>query len=405
MTAADSTPLDSLTPREREVLHHVAQGLSLPEIAQKLHRSLKTIESHRLSLGRKLGASNRVELTRIAIASGLAPIEVSAEDAAAESAKNAAARRDLETRAQALKSFQEINDEVFSATGPTFLRRLVLSMSRVLGVQTACLSTLAHDNGEHVLYTLAICNQGVMLDPESYIARCTPCEDVLLTGQACYIGGLKDRFPEDPYLDQLGKESYIGIRLEDEQGGVLGTMSVLDDKPIEDIEQIETILRMFAPRIAAELAQLAISDRVRELSEDLESEVEKRTAELGKATHIFQSLVSKSSDGFCGADSDGNVTLMNPSLCETLGRNVGEVVGVMNVDDLVCPDDLEKMHANHYQQTHQRTNIYRARFLHADGTPIAFDITSHAQVDDAGNHLGCFAVMTSDTANSPPASG
>ncbi|XAM00825.1 LuxR C-terminal-related transcriptional regulator [Phycisphaeraceae bacterium D3-23] len=388
--------LESLTPREREVLTYVAQGLSLPEIAQKLHRSLKTIETHRLSLGRKLDASNRVELTRIAIASGLAPLEVSIEDTKTESAKNAAVRRELEGRARALKFFQQINDEVFSATGPTFLRRLVLSMSRVLGVQTACVSTLSYNKGDQILYALALCNQGVMLDPETFIAQCTPCEDVLLTGHACYIGGLSERFPEDRYLEKLGKESYIGVRLEDQQGGALGTMSVLDDKPIENGAQIETILRMFAPRIAAELAQLAISDRVRELTEDLESEVEKRTQELGRATSIFHSLVSRSTDGFCGVDSDGLVTLVNPSLAEVLGREVGDMVGKMNIVELVHPDDLDDFQTHRYEQTRQRTNRYRIRLINADDQAVAFDVTSHAQVDDSGSHLGCFAVLTPD---------
>jgi len=194
----------------------------------------------------------------------------------------------------------------------------------------------------------------------------------------------------------LGDASYVGIRLEDQQGGVLGVMSVLDDEPLDDELQVEIILRMFAPRAAAELAQLAISDRVRELTEDLESEVEKRTAELGNATAIFHSLVSRSTDGFCGVDDQGTITLMNPSLCDLLARNVGDVVGEMNIVDLVHPDDREDFQTHRYNQTQQRTNLYRVRLLHADGTPISFSVTSHAQVDDHGVHLGCFAVLTPD---------
>ena len=396
MTTAAQSLLDALTPREREVLTLVAQGLSLPEIAEKLHRSLKTIETHRLSVGRKLKASNRVELTRIAIAGGLAPIEIEGEDLIAESAKTASARKDLEGRARALQCFQQINDEVFSATGPTFLRRLVLSLTRVLGLRSAVICLLSYEDGEQVLTTLALCSRGTMLDPETYFARCTPCESTLLSGQACYTDGLAERFPEDGYLELLGDASYVGIRLEDQQGGVLGVMSVLDDEPLDDELQVETILRMFAPRAAAEIAQLAISDRVRELTEDLESEVEKRTAELGNATAIFHSLVSRSTDGFCGVDDQGTITLMNPSLCDLLARNVGDVVGEMNIVDLVHPDDHEDFQTHRYNQTQQRTNLYRVRLLHADGTPISFSVTSHAQVDDHGVHLGCFAVLTPD---------
>lgn len=67
-------PLAGLTPREREVLHHIGMGLPSAEIAKALDRSVKTIEGHRISLGIKLGASNRVQLARIAIRAGLAPL-------------------------------------------------------------------------------------------------------------------------------------------------------------------------------------------------------------------------------------------------------------------------------------------------------------------------------------------
>ena len=70
-------PLGSLTPREREVLQHIGMGLPTAEIARKLHRSVKTIEGHRVSLGLKLGVSNRVQLARIAIRSGLSPLSSS----------------------------------------------------------------------------------------------------------------------------------------------------------------------------------------------------------------------------------------------------------------------------------------------------------------------------------------
>lgn len=69
-----------LTDREREVLALIAEGLTVPEIARRLHRSRKTIESHRLSLGRKLGVENRVKLARLAIQAGLAPLEVSEQE-------------------------------------------------------------------------------------------------------------------------------------------------------------------------------------------------------------------------------------------------------------------------------------------------------------------------------------
>jgi DNA-binding CsgD family transcriptional regulator len=69
------TPLSKLTDREIEVLRMIAMGDSQAEIAAKIHRTVKTVEWHRASLGRKLGATSRVELARLAIRYGLVTTE------------------------------------------------------------------------------------------------------------------------------------------------------------------------------------------------------------------------------------------------------------------------------------------------------------------------------------------
>jgi DNA-binding NarL/FixJ family response regulator len=56
--------LESLTPREREVLQLIARGYLYKEIAARLHLSVKTIEAHVSSVLRKLQLSTRHELTR-----------------------------------------------------------------------------------------------------------------------------------------------------------------------------------------------------------------------------------------------------------------------------------------------------------------------------------------------------
>ncbi|HBS29268.1 MAG TPA: hypothetical protein DEB06_07410 [Phycisphaerales bacterium] len=67
----DWGPLAGLSPRELEVLTRIARGLSMREIAREMERSVKTVEFHRSALGAKLGVTNRVELTRLALRAGL----------------------------------------------------------------------------------------------------------------------------------------------------------------------------------------------------------------------------------------------------------------------------------------------------------------------------------------------
>ena len=60
-----------LSPREREVLQLLAEGMSAKEIAAFLHISRKTVESHRRRIMDKLGIQNIAQLTKFAIREGL----------------------------------------------------------------------------------------------------------------------------------------------------------------------------------------------------------------------------------------------------------------------------------------------------------------------------------------------
>lgn len=56
-----------LTDREREIAQLLAEGRSNKEVAARLHISFKTVETHRATIMRKLGASSIVELVHYAI--------------------------------------------------------------------------------------------------------------------------------------------------------------------------------------------------------------------------------------------------------------------------------------------------------------------------------------------------
>jgi DNA-binding NarL/FixJ family response regulator len=64
-------PVIPLTPREEEVVKLIAEAYTNAKIAQTLHVSEKTVESHRANVLRKLGMRDRVELVRYAIRRGL----------------------------------------------------------------------------------------------------------------------------------------------------------------------------------------------------------------------------------------------------------------------------------------------------------------------------------------------
>jgi len=67
--------IDDLTPREREVLVHIAEGQSNAEIAQELVISVKTVDRHRENIMRKLNMHSRIDLVKFAIKRGLIDLD------------------------------------------------------------------------------------------------------------------------------------------------------------------------------------------------------------------------------------------------------------------------------------------------------------------------------------------
>lgn len=70
-SSAGKTPIETLSEREREVLAKVARGYTNQQIADEISLSVKTVESYRARLMKKLGLKDRSDLVRLAIELGL----------------------------------------------------------------------------------------------------------------------------------------------------------------------------------------------------------------------------------------------------------------------------------------------------------------------------------------------
>ncbi len=64
-------PYDSLTPREREILHLIIEGHTNAQIAARLVLSPRTVELHRSRIMKKLGLHNQTDIFRYALERGI----------------------------------------------------------------------------------------------------------------------------------------------------------------------------------------------------------------------------------------------------------------------------------------------------------------------------------------------
>jgi len=67
IAAGDGHPASALTAREQQVMEMLSRGLTNREIAEHLEISIKTVDTHRGHVLKKLGLRNNSELTRFAI--------------------------------------------------------------------------------------------------------------------------------------------------------------------------------------------------------------------------------------------------------------------------------------------------------------------------------------------------
>ena len=68
-------PYDSLTPREREILHLIVEGNTSVQIASRLVLSPRTVELHRSRIMKKLDLHNQTDIFRYALERGILPTD------------------------------------------------------------------------------------------------------------------------------------------------------------------------------------------------------------------------------------------------------------------------------------------------------------------------------------------
>lgn len=73
--SAEENPFNALSDRELQIMIMITRGDKVPDISEHLNLSTKTINSYRYRMFEKLGVSNDVELTHLAIRHGMLKTE------------------------------------------------------------------------------------------------------------------------------------------------------------------------------------------------------------------------------------------------------------------------------------------------------------------------------------------
>ena len=308
------TPCAHVVGRE---FRYVASGVAV-EFPRGSLFAAKGMDSYaafplRDSQGEALGllvAMDRVPIAGGNVAHAEAMLKIVAGRAAAEIERT---RTDEVLRAAALAVSGARSDTVFD--------ELVKLLATILHVEIAFIARRAADEPSQ-LTMLAMQYDGQVLHDIRYAITGTPCESVLGQHFRAYPSDLQALFPEDEEAKMQGAISYAGYPLTALDGTPLGVVSVASRRPMAQLDRVESMLKIFAMRAAAEVERLAASEALQQSEASYRAIFE--TAEDAIFVHDW--------------DSD-RIIDVNTKACETYGYTHEELtrLSVADVSSNVPP--------------------------------------------------------------------
>jgi PAS domain S-box-containing protein len=155
----------------------------------------------------------------------------------------------------------EITQGVSRVTGGAFFDELVKHFAKVLSTDYVYIG-LVDGIEPKMMKTIATCDRGTIVENLEYRLQDTPCGEAILHGRGsaneqrkicCHPRNVQAQFPNAVLLQLLHVESYIAIPFYGADGHILGLLGIMDGKPLVDVQLAESLLTIFASRIATEL--------------------------------------------------------------------------------------------------------------------------------------------------------
>jgi two-component system, LuxR family, sensor kinase FixL len=170
--------------------------------------------------------------------------------------------RDIAERKHTEEALRELSS-TFSSLSPEELFNSVAGhIARTLEIEHVFIGELLPGGGR--VRILGGYQQGQDMGPGEYALVDTPCENVIGKTTCCYPSGVRELFPRDQLLAELGVESYIGSPLFDLAGRPIGILAAMDAKPLAKVERAKALFGVFASRIVVEIERKRARDALRE---------------------------------------------------------------------------------------------------------------------------------------------
>jgi PAS domain S-box-containing protein len=197
----------------------------------------------------------------------------------------------------------KVAQAVSTGVGAEFFDLLTRNMVEALGADGGGIAQL--DSATDVINSFSFYLDGHKMGDVTYNLAGTACKIVADGNLIIYPRGVGELFPEDRMLKIYQIESFAGIPLFDSNEQVCGIMVVFFREPLNETALVESTLKIFAARAAAELERQQFDARIREQA----------------------SLLDKAQDAILVRDLNHIITYWNKSAERMYGWTAEEAIG------------------------------------------------------------------------------
>jgi PAS domain S-box-containing protein len=163
-----------------------------------------------------------------------------------------------------------ISENGYETNHAKFLKSTAVFLAKLFGVNCVLIDKYSPEKPK-VTETAVLYFNGNFLPNITYKLANTPCEKVIDNKVCSYSSNVKSLFPKDELLAKMNVDSYIGIPLWSLNKEPRGLIALMDDKPISEEENIETVLGIIAIKIEEVLEKMLLENQLNIKIEELKS--------------------------------------------------------------------------------------------------------------------------------------